>query len=238
MTASDAKPTGALSTRNVRFDELRLAVDHRLQIEIPSRSEPVHARLLGYLKGASLIVRVTGIPAGSGMPFGEGDTVVVRGFSGCIAFAFNSVVEKIRYAPYPYCHLRFPTVIRGAEIRKAVRVRVNLPVRVVNTRLGEDYTVEAHMTDISAAGAQLISALPLGLAGDHLQLSFRFWILPNDYEVNLNTTAVIQTAMPSEDAHLPGHQYGVRFEGLRSTETILLQNLVYQQLQENPGTRI
>ena len=33
-------------------------------------------------------------------------------------------------------------------------------------------------------------------------------------------------------------RYGVKFEGLRSTETILLQNLIYQQLQENPGTRI
>jgi hypothetical protein len=32
--------------------------------------------------------------------------------------------------------------------------------------------------------------------------------------------------------------YGVRFEGVRSTEAILLQNLIYQRLQESPDASV
>jgi len=232
-----SSPANTLRTRVCKFDELRLAVDHRLQIEGGHSPEPVSGRLLGYLRGVSLIVKLPSQPGG-GIAFSEGDSVVVRGFSGRIAYVFNSVIEKIRYTPYPYCHLRFPADIRGADVRKEVRARCNFPVKVVNVRLGNDYAMEATIADISAAGALLTSNAQLGQEGESLALSFRFWIPPNDYEVNLHTGAVIQTVSGNPDEMGPALQFGVRFEGMRSTENILLQNLIYQLLQHNPGTRI
>lgn len=227
-----------LKTRACKFDELRLSVDHRLQIEAGHSAEPIHGRLLGYLKGATLIVKLPTTQPGGGVALSEGDSVLVRGFSGRIAFVFSSEVEKIRYTPYPYCHLRFPTAIRGADVRKEIRARCNLPAKVVNVRLGNDDAMEATISDISAAGALLSSSMPLGGIGDNLALSFRFWIQPNDYEVNLHSGAVIQTSAQGDDDSRPEWLCGVRFEGIRSTENILLQNLIYQLLQNSPGTRI
>ena len=232
------KPSSPLRTRSCKFDELRLGVDHRLQIEGGHSQEPIHGRLLGYLKGATLIVKLPTTQPGGGVALTEGDSVVVRGFSGRIAFVFSSEVEKIRFTPYPYCHLRFPTAIRGADVRKEIRARCDLPAKVVNVRLGSEDAMEATISDLSAAGAQLTSTLPLGEVGDSLALNFRFWIPPNDYEVNLHTGAVIQTRTRGDDESAGQWQQGIRFEGMRSTENILLQNLIYQLLQNNPGTRV
>lgn len=205
---------------------------HRLQLDIPGWAEPVPARLLGYLKGETLIVRMSSGRSARSYPLGEGDALEVRGFSGRIAFTFKTVIEKIRYSPYMYCHLQFPVAIQGTEIRHAERVRVNLPVKVVGAGGEAGRTVEATIANISAAGAMLVSATPLGQAGDHISLAFRFWLMPNDYEVNMNVAAVIQTVFEAGEGMGEMH-YGVRFEAMRSTETILLQNLIYQRLQES-----
>lgn len=222
-----------LQTRNCKFEELQLAVDQRLQIEGSYHQKTIHGRLLGYLRGASLIVKLPLIPSG-GVDLKEGESVVVRGFSGRIAFVFNSEIENIRYTPYPYCHMRFPAVIRGADVRKEIRTPCNLPAKVVNPRLGNDVSMEATVSDISATGALLKSTMPLGEVGDSLALNFRFWIPPNNYEVNLQTGAVIQACTLGIEESAAEWQQGIRFEGLRATEFILLQNLIYHLLQTNP----
>lgn len=221
----------ALPTRAYRFEDLRLQVDHRLQIELPdpNMGEHFYTRLLGYLKGSSLIVKLPTAWNGK-VPISESDTVTVRGFSGRIAYAFSSDILKIRYAPYPYCHLSFPTTIQGAEIRKAVRVKVNFPARLVNPRLNADNAIDATISDLSAMGVQVDSTDIPGIAGDTVSLAFRFWLQPNDYEVNFNASGIIQSALPNEDA--TGWQCGIRFQGMRATEAILLQHLLYEYLIE------
>lgn len=223
---------GALPTRAYRFDELRLQVDHRLQIESASARAGDHfyTKLIGFLKGGSLIVRLPTTWKGT-VPLSEGDNVTVRGFSGRIAYVFNCDVLKIRYAPYPYCHLGFPTSIHGAEIRKAVRVRVDIPARLTNLGMGGDVTLEATISNLSAQGVQLDTTIPLGEPGDNVTLAFRFWIQPNDYEVNFNAAGIIQNSHPIEGSS--GLHYGIRFQGMRSTEAVLLQHLIYEKLMEN-----
>lgn len=208
-------------------------VGHRLQLDIPGWAEPASARLLGYLKGETLMVKMASGQSAGSYPLVEGDALDVRGFSGRIAFTFKTMVEKVRYSPYAYFHLKFPTSIQGTEIRHAERVRVNLPVKVVGAKSDAGWTVEAAIADISAAGAMLVSVIPLGDAGDRISLTFRFWVMPNDYEVNMNVAAVIQ-AVSAPRQEMDGARYGVRFEALRSTDSILLQNLIYQRLQESP----
>lgn len=218
--------------RSYHFEDLRLQVDHRLQIEPANTSSGEHfyTKLIGYLKGASLIVRLPTTWKGT-VPLGEGDPVTVRGFSGRIAYVFGCDVLKIRYAPYPYCHLSFPTLIQGREIRKSVRVPVNLPARVTALKEGREVALEATIANLSTQGVQLDSALPPGEAGDPVALDFRFWIQPNDYEVNFNAKGVIQNVHvdPAGSVHT-----GVRFQNMRSTESILLQHLIYEQMSGNP----
>ena len=233
--AEQSKPssrTDTVPTRAYRFEDLCLQADHRLQIEPSSAriGEHFYTKLLGFLKGSSLIVKLPTTWKGT-VPLGEGDTVTVRGFSGRIAFVFNCDVLKIRYAPYPYCHLGFPDAIQGAEIRKAVRVGVAIPTRVFNPRIDNSSGLEATISNLSAQGVQLDAASPLGEPGDPVTLNFRFWIQPNDYEVNFNATGVIQNAHPitGED----GLHYGIRFQNMRSTEALLLQHLIYEKSMEN-----
>lgn len=227
----------ALPTRDVAFDDLRFQVDQRLQIEPPAARQGDHfyTRLIGYLKGSSLIVKLP-TAWNSTVPLTEGDNVLVRGFSGRIAYAFNADILKIRYAPYPYCHLSFPNTVKGVEIRKAVRVRVNIPTRVGNPKIAGGNPMEAMISDMSALGAQLESTVPLGEPHDLVSLSFRFWLQPNDYEVNFNATGVIQSARPADDPNAPGWQHGIVFQGMRSTETILLQNMIYEIFLENQSS--
>jgi hypothetical protein len=222
----------ALPTRAYRFDDLGLQAEHRLQIEPSSArvGEHFYTKLLGFLKGGSLIVKLPTTWKGT-VPLGEGDNVTVRGFSGRIAFVFNCDVLKIRYAPYPYCHLSFPASIQGVEIRKAVRVQVNIPARVTNPRMGNDVALEATISNLSTLGVQLDSAMPLGEPGDQVTLTFRFWIQPNEYEVNFTASGTIQNSHPIEgstDLH-----HGVCFQNMRSTEALLLQHLIYEKSMES-----
>jgi len=221
----------ALPTRAYRFEDLRLQVDHRLQIEPPDlrMGDHFYTKLLGFFKGGSLIVKLPTAWNGKA-PLNEGDTVTVRGFSGRIAYAFSADILKIRYAPYPYCHLSFPTAIQGAEIRKAVRVKVNIPARMINPRLSADNAIDATISDLSAMGVQVDSTAIPGVAGDSISLAFRYWLQPNDYEVNFTATGVIQSAQPNDDA--TGWQCGIHFQNMRATEAILLQHLIYEYLVE------
>ncbi|MCX7627969.1 MAG: flagellar brake protein [Methylophilaceae bacterium] len=235
MTEPEPSPAaGAHSLRTYRFDELRLQIDHRLQIEPASAraGEYFYTKLIGYLKGSSLIIRLPTSWKGT-VPLGEGDTVTVRGFSGRIAYVFASEVLKIRYAPYPYCHLRFPQLIQGKEIRKAVRVSVNIPARVTNLRNGPDIGLEATISNLSVQGVQLDSTLPLGELGDTITVAFRFWIQPNDYEVNFNAAGVIQNIHQDEEANGILH-YGIRFQNVRTTESLLLQHFIYENMSGLP----
>jgi hypothetical protein len=143
--------TQALSgfpTRGFEFDDLRLSVGHRLQIEIPGAAEPVPARLLGYLKGETLMVKLANVRSTRREHLHEGDEVNVRGFSGRIAFTFKASVEKIRYAPYAYFHLKFPDVVQGTEIRHSERVRVNMPVKVFGIGGDVEQSVEAAIANM------------------------------------------------------------------------------------------
>lgn len=229
MAAADSvlPRAGTLSTRLYHFDDLRLQVDHRLQIAPPARpSAHFYTRLLGFFKGGSLIVRLPTVDGA--IPLEEGDNVLVRGFSGRIAYAFRCDVLKIRYLPYTYSHLSFPAEIRGVEIRKAVRVRVNIPAQLSNRDLGG--TQEAIISDLSALGIQADCLTPLGEPGEHIAVSFRFLLQPNAYEVSFKATGIIQSANPTGNA--AGWSYGIRFQNMRSAEAILLQHLIYEQLME------
>lgn len=222
---------GGLPTRSYAFDDLRLQVDHRLQVVPPSARPGQHfyTRLIGFLKGGSLIVRLPGGTAA--IPLEEGETVQVRGFSGRIAYAFRSEALKIRYLPYAYCHLSFPDEILGAEIRKAVRVRVRLPAQL---GLQGGTAQDATITDLSALGFQADCHNPLGQPGAAVTTSFRFMLQPNAYEVNFKAAGIIQGVHASEGGS--GWSYGIRFLNMRSAEGILLQHLIYELITEHNAT--
>lgn len=215
--------------------DLRLSVGHRLQIRRPGHGDLTTVRMIGYVRGETLIIKLATAQLTGSDAIGEGEKLEVRGFSGQVAFTFVTTVEQIRFSPYAYCHLRYPELVHGLRLRHAERVMVNLPVRVEGGSAAGD-ALSATIANISINGAMLTAPESLGDVGDELKLTFRFWVLPSEYEVNMRVDAVVQSVTgPEPDGEF---RHGVQFKHVRSTESILLQNLIYQRLQEDPEATV
>lgn len=215
------------------FEELKLHPGDRLQLEIPTPQRDLRyfTTLIGYIRGLSVLVR-TPTANNLPMPMREGETVVLRGFSGLDAFSFECEVVRVCQAPFHYLHLSFPKEILIKPLRKEVRVKVKLPVKVIPK--GGVLATHAAITNVSIAGIQIESDEDFGGKDDEVDVSFRFTIQPNDYEAHLEAQAVIQkvTVQDNPSGGI-AFQYGVKLLHLHSSQAILLQNLIYQQLLEN-----
>lgn len=218
------------------FDAMKLQTGERLELEFTGQAghKPYFSRLIGYLHGQGLIVQ-TPLLNGLPVPLRDEEQILVRVFSGTRAFAFTSTVVRICVSPFHYLHLSFPTVVQGAEIRKTLRVKVNLAALVTggsNVKL--PLPVEAVVADLSIAGALLDAPPGLGEKGDQLKIKFSFFAEPDNKPVDMEAETVIQSTLARKRAEglaPPGLiQYGLAFQGLHWPEAVLLQNLVYQRL--------
>ena len=112
-------PTHEKSDGIFTFDDLRLNVEDRLQLE--PRSQFTHERfvvkVIGYIKGASLLVTAPIGSNGLRLPLQEKEEVIMRSFSGKNAFAFVSTILGINYQTFEYLHLSIPDTIQGIKIR-------------------------------------------------------------------------------------------------------------------------
>lgn len=216
------------------FDELKLHIEDRLQIEIPTPQHDLRyfTTLVGYVKGLSVLVR-NPVVNGLTMPMRDRERLIVRGFSGVDAFSFDAVVERVCRAPFPYLHLSYPHAIRSTPIRHEVRVKVSLPAKIIPA--GGDKAIHATICNISTGGILIDSEEELGGKDHEIGVSFHFTIQPHDYDAHIESKGVIQN-MALQDNPSGGFlfQYGVKLLDLHSSQAILLQNLIYQQLLENP----
>lgn len=215
------------------FEKLKLQVGDRLQIELPS---PQHDRryftsLVGYVSGLSLLVR-NPVMNGLSLPMRDNETLIVRGFSGLETFSFETTVERVCIAPFPYLHLTYPHAIRVIPVRNEVRIKTSIPVRI--TAAGGGDAIGALISNVSTGGILLESAEELGREHDEIGVSFHITVQPNDYEAHIETQGIIQNATIHDNPE-GGilFQYGVRLPKLQSSQGILLQNLIYQALLED-----
>lgn len=228
-TMADNGPTP--STR-CSFEEMQLRVDERLQIELheDGTSSQYYTTLIGYLPGHSVLLRtptVQNLP----IPVKEGAEVILRTFSGRFAYTIESRVERVCRMPYPYLHLLYPAEVSRTEIRDALRVRVNLTGTAANPETpGESRAVV--VADLSVFGASVESDRRLAQVGGRLDLAFKFRVDPNQYEVKIVTPVEVQSVRLSgrERRDSEFFTHGVRFGGLHTTETLLLQSYIHQTL--------
>lgn len=218
------------------FDDMKLQIGERLELELLDSHDhtPIFTRLIGYLRGRGLMVQ-TPLESGGPMALREKERILVRVFSGVKAFAFTCTVTRACVSPFPYLHLSFPDVVHGAEIRKTMRVKVNLPAQLIagsNAKL--PLPLGALVVDLSIAGVLLDAPPGLGDKGDTLKMKFSFFVEPEHKPVDLEAEAVIQGNLARNKAGkaeaIGMIQYGLAFRGLHWAEAVLLQNLVYQRL--------
>lgn len=228
---------GDKADKGFTFDDMKLKVEDRLQLEPPAKLglERLSVKVIGFLRGGSLLVTTPFTPNGQRLQLLENETVIMRSFSGQNAFAFASSIVRICKIPYEYLHLSFPDKIQGLVIRKAPRIKTRIIAAVQDSKFGAEKQISALISDISAKGISLDSKQQLGDKGDVLNLAFRVQL--HNIEALLSVKGIIRAVLSgeAEDASKPALvRHGIEFQNLQPNDSVVLQSMIYQQMIENP----
>lgn len=220
----------AAPERSFQLDEIRLQIGDLLQLQSQNEAVPsrYHVRLVGYAKGESVLV---GMPAVDGklVLVREGQSFVVRLFSGKSAYAFPASVIKATNVPFPHLHLTYPLSVRGLVVRRSARADVNIIAAVTNAA-GRSFA--ATIANISKQGALLVSRHPMGAKGESLAVKFRVTV--DDLDQYVTVTAAVRTLTPGLGAQGEGPSmlHGVEFVEVPPQDSLALAAFVYQKLLE------
>lgn len=236
--APHARPSGANGAKaSFTFEDLNLKVEDKLQLEPPAQltRERFTVKVIGFLRGASLLVTMPITANGLRLQLLEKEKLVMRSFSGQNAFGFACTIERIIKIPFEYMHLSFPEEIQGIMIRKAPRVKTRIIAAVRDSKSAEAEQVSALISDISANGVSLEAKAALGEKGDILNLSFRVQLHNIDAYLSLKgTIRAISTTEAGDAARAGMVRHGIEFLDLPPNDSVILQSLIYQQMIENP----
>jgi c-di-GMP-binding flagellar brake protein YcgR len=227
----------AMKRELVEFQAMNLQVESRLQLLLHRGLVPVQhfSTLIGYAKDEYLLIKMP-VENGAPMLLREGEQLTVRVFSGMTVCSFDATVLRVLYHPFFYAHLTFPKVIQGASLRRALRIKVNMPAEVKMPGAdGNALNAPVVLGNLSVTGALVESDKALGEKGEILDLSFAITTQFDDHEVRIDTRATIQNAQhkPPSRENPEKYVYGVQFDELDATHKIMLQNLIYQALIED-----
>ena len=210
------------------FDDMALRVGDRMQLAPPAsiRGEPCMVRLIGYVRDQSLLVSAP--PPGSWQaPVIEGDSVVMRVFSGRSAFGFVCQVDKIIRLPFEYLHLSFPRMIAGRVIRRSRRIKTEIPLTIEGGAVPSGIT-----SNLSSTGAEICTDAAPGQVGATVKLSFSVQV--HGVETPIAVQAAIRSARESTVDGKTQWRSGVEFTDVSVEVGAALKNLIYQELIERP----
>jgi c-di-GMP-binding flagellar brake protein YcgR len=212
------------------FDDVRLDIGDTLQLQSQgdTAQSRYYVKLIGYLKGKSIIVSTPAVD-GKVLLMREGQAFVVRMFSGKSVYAFGTTVHKVANVPYPHLHLTYPSQVRGLVVRRGARARVNLICAVIGA---DGRSHAASLVDLSTGGAMLTAKAPVGLKDDNISIKFRVTV--SDVEEYLTVPAVLRSvhAAAAAEGEAPQVNHGVQFGDLPHSEQIVLSAFVYRALFE------
>jgi hypothetical protein len=191
------------------------------RIQICKRAARFDARLIGCIKGVSLLVTEP-VERGRRIDFFEGESVEVRMFSGTDIYAFESTIERICVAPVHYLHLSYPRRTRIQPLRRSPWVRLSLP-GIVHCREGARKL--ALITNLSEDGAQLDAPSALGAENDQLRVSFQIEL--DDMKRGFGLDARIMHAGSAEEGMM---KYGIAFIALSEEDKVWLKCMVFQRI--------
>lgn len=227
---STAVASEAANPPAYQFEDMRLKVGDRLQVQLPGNvsQDRQIVKLIGYVDRQCLLVTA---PAGAGVvkSLVEGDRVVVRIFSGQGAFGFVCFLDRVIRLPFEYLHLSFPKEIQGLMIRKAPRVKTEIAVSVQTPSA----KVDAVVSNLSATGMLLRSDTALGAKGGEITLTLPLALYDVKTELKLKARIRAVTSIPVEGGG-ESHQFGIELIELRPDETLILQSVVHHELAKNP----
>jgi c-di-GMP-binding flagellar brake protein YcgR len=229
---SEPQTEHELKPQEFEFESMHLQVGVRLQFITHRTLKPVQhfSTLIGWLKDEYLIVKM---PMDNGAPIAlvEGERVTIRVFSGIHVCSFACTVERVFGRPLSYVHISFPRSIQGTSLRTAIRVKVDIPARIVPVN-GTVPAADCLMTNLSVSGARIESQKSLPQDEEEFDLEFVLLAPPNNQEVRVRARSTVRniSALSTGAEQAEGFAYGVQFSGLNPAHYTLLQNLTYEAL--------
>jgi c-di-GMP-binding flagellar brake protein YcgR len=210
----------------VGLDDVRWYVGETLylqQIDNPAIRYTV--RLIGFVKNKTVFVTAPTVD-GKLEFIRDGQTFVVRAFSGKKAYAFVSAAVKSVHTPHPYLHLSFPREVRCTVVRRGVRAQVKV---IASVSLGNPERVGAAvLTDLSMGGTSGTIKQALGQKGDEGQIKFKVHAAGQDEFLNLKM--VLRSVTPTENGD--GYRHGFEFLDVSIHDRLILSAFVHQTLAE------
>ena len=217
--------------------DLVLNVGDSLQLQFyPGKAtdERYYVRVLGYLSGRSII---TTTPTNNGklMFLKEGQQFAVRLLSGNAVQGFLASVMKNATTPYPYIHLSYPKELESKVVRKAQRVNTKIIAAIQNQETGKSHiqTKSAYISDLSTAGALILSMDAIGDVGDMVTISTKMQF--TGIAEYITISAIVRRCLDNEidDKGKMNFKYGVEFQLLEERDRLIIHGYVYEQIAKS-----
>lgn len=215
------------------YSDLKIQVGETLQLQ-PRDGEDsrrLQVKLIGYVRGASLLVTTPTI-GGKTMFMREGQPFVVRMLAGKRIVGFTSTILRTCTRPFPYLHMAYPEQVEQITVRKAERVRVKLFASLKNAN--PDYQFEkprsGTIIDISTTGALMVAGEPLGVSGDEVVVRCALKIGGNEKLLSLPGVMRNIHVGQSEEHGSGSYYHGLEFRITEEQETFALHGYVYEQI--------
>ncbi|MDP2832201.1 MAG: flagellar brake protein [Pseudomonadota bacterium] len=226
---AEAGGYGKPQEESLSFDAIKLMPGDALQLQpmLEGQTERFTVHVIGVMKPKSVLVTMP-IVEGKLIFVRDGQTYLVRAFSGLNVCAFKARVLKSQLQPFPYLHLSYPDSVQAMRIRRAMRAPAGIIVAAQQSEEGKPIGA-GKLVDISVGGAKMVSPMSLGQKGDSLWLSFKVKL--GDMEEYVKTPVVIRsTGEEEDDQGKRMKSFGIQFGELGQSQRLIIMNLVYQHL--------
>ncbi len=228
--AETAKTQGEM----LAFEAVKLMQGDTLQLQplLEGQTERFSVHVIGVMKPKSLLVTAPMVD-GKLIFVRDGQTYLVRAFSGLNVCAFKARILKSQLQPFPYLHLSYPDSVQAMRIRKAMRAPASIIVAVHDSEDGRQ-SAAGKIVDISVGGARMLSPSKVGEKDQTLWLSFK--VMLGDMEEYVKTPAVIRAVGEEDDEQGKRMKvFGLQFGDLPQSQRLIIMNMVYQHLLKDAG---
>lgn len=208
----------------------KIRIGDTLIMQSSPETPRLSVKLIGYLKNVGLIVTV---PTNGGelVMLKDGQSFIVRFFSGQSAHAFTSTVVRQTSVPFPHVHLSYPREVRGQGVRKGARIDVELIAAITLPGVADGEEAQSRsgkIVNLSTGGAALRSKTALGHKGDVIGVKFK--ILTHDIPSYLDFPSTIRMVTHDHvDPAMP-YLYGIEFANTDQGMSLALAAFVYQKI--------
>lgn len=223
-----AGPEGAEVAKEtlISMDDVRWRIGETLSLQ-PHDNPTLRytVRLIGFVKNKTVMVTAPVLDGKFGF-IRDGQTFVVRSFSGKKAYAFTAAAVKSVHAPYSYLHISYPQQVRATAIRKGARATVKI---IASVSLGQPArTIATTLIDLSVGGGSGVSRQAFGVKGEAGQIVFKLHVA--EHTAFLTLKAVLRSVTLAESGDLYNH--GFEFLDVPVDERMILSAFVHQTLAE------